>query len=100
MPLQKKDYYGCYLAKASTHSLSGSDIFEIFGLSAKKFPLNAVPIVWGRNAPFNGEWTASLGNEDHLIVCRVHSYPDGNQTSWYHEQVYYFEKLNSFRNKF
>ena len=71
--------------------IKGDEIFAIFEIDSEKFPLNIIPLVKARGCLYNGEWTATIIN-DCLIIRYVHSYPDGNQTSWYREKSYYFKK--------
>jgi hypothetical protein len=73
-------------------ALSGFKLFKIFGVSKFKFPINYYPQVYARDSRFNGEWTAILLNKEYLIIRYVSSYPDGNQSSWYREETYYFER--------
>jgi hypothetical protein len=73
----------------------GKDLYKLFPLRMERFQKEADNSRIGipaRNDPANGQWQAWKIKEDVLMVRLYHSYPDGNQTSWYHEKVYYFEK--------
>jgi hypothetical protein len=72
-----------------TIPLSGFKLFKIFGV---KTHLNYFPEIYARGSRFNGQWTAISINRDYLIIRYVSSYPDGNQTSWYHEETYCFKR--------
>ena len=93
-PSQIKNRNNCYYSKSNKFILTGADIFEIFRLSDKIFPLNYCPLILSRGGKFNSEWTAILVNKNKLIVRLVSSYPDGNQTSWQYEKLYLFVKIN------
>jgi hypothetical protein len=75
-----------------TIALSGLKIFKIFGV---KKHIDYYPEIYARDSRFNGQWTAISLNKEYLIIRYVSSYPDGNQTSWYHEETYYFKRRES-----
>lgn len=80
-----------YLISKEEILMTGDEIFAIFKIDNEEFPLNFLPQVYERGCLYNGEWTATLIN-DNLFIRYVHSYPNGNQTSWYREKIYYFQK--------
>lgn len=82
-----------FVANRNAMLKSGKDILKAFQLSDTNFPLQIIPGVYERGAPYNGYWTAILPANDYLLIRYVHSYPNGNQSSWYHESVYYFRKV-------
>lgn len=87
-----------YLGKYKTVILTSKEIFDVFKISHNPtFPLDSMPVIYERDALFNGEWTAIYLSNDYLIIRWVGSYPHGNQTSWYYEKVYYF-KRHSLQN--
>lgn len=71
-----------------TIALSGFKLYKIFGVKKR---INHYPEIYARGSRFNGQWTAISINRVYLIIRYVSSYPDGNQTSWYHEETYYFK---------
>jgi len=75
-----------------TIALSGFKLFKIFGV---KKHINFYPEIYARGSRFNGQWTAISLHKHYLIIRYVSSYPDGNQTSWYHEETYYFKRHKS-----
>ena len=75
-----------------TIALSGLKLFRIFNVKKR---INYYPEIYARDSRFNGQWTAISINRDYLIIRYVSSYPDGNQTSWYHEETYYFKRHES-----
>lgn len=52
--------------------------------------LHGFPYIFERADPLNGKFIPFMSGKDLLILRYVHSYPHGNMTSWYHEQLYYF----------
>jgi len=75
-----------------TIALSGLKIFKIFGVKKR---INYYPEIYARDSRFNGQWTAISLTKKYLVIRYVSSYPDGNQTSWYHEETYYFKRHES-----
>lgn len=55
--------------------------------------LKDFPQIYERNDPLNGIWTPIICG-DYMILRLVHSYPDGNDTSFYNERLLYFKKEN------
>jgi hypothetical protein len=55
--------------------------------------LYGFPEIYERADPLNGKFIPFMSGKDLLIIRYVHSYPHGNMTSWYHEQLYYFERV-------
>lgn len=53
--------------------------------------LKNFPVIRERNDPLNREWVPII-TDDYMILRIVHSYPDGNETSFYRENVIYFKK--------
>jgi hypothetical protein len=45
-----------------------------------------------RGAPYNGKWVVFSLRDDRICLRYVHSYPNGNQSSWYHRTEYYFQQ--------
>lgn len=75
-----------------TIALSGFRLLKIFGVKKR---INYYPEIYARDSRFNGQWTAISLTKEYLIIRYVSSYPDGNQTSWYHEETYYFKRHES-----
>jgi hypothetical protein len=67
-------------------------LLKIFGVKKR---INYYPEIYARDARFNGQWTAISLNKDHFIIRYVSSYPDGNLTSWYQEEIYYFKPVET-----
>jgi len=60
----------------------------------KDSTLNWFPSVFERSDPMNCKWFA-FSNEQFMILRYVHSYPYGNQTSFYSETVFWFKKTEN-----
>lgn len=72
---------------------STQEVFELFDLKYNDSSIiDFVPFVFERDNYYNRKTTPIILNNSYLIVRYVHSYPNGNQTSWYHENSYYFKK--------
>lgn len=94
LQLMRKGTSSYQVLQQKVAALSGARLFHLFGLSTAKFPINYYPLIEARDSKYNGEWTAISPNQKHLLIRFVSSYPDGNQTSWYRETVYYFTKVD------
>ena len=44
-----------------------------------------------RNDPYNGKWVVYSLHENRINLCYIHSYPNGNQSSWLHKTEYIFQ---------
>ncbi|WP_339836038.1 hypothetical protein [uncultured Flavobacterium sp.] len=47
-----------------------------------------------RGAPLNGKWTVIFLKNNHITLQYIHSYPNGNQSSWFRKTNYYLKKIN------
>jgi len=65
------------------------DCFNPLFAGRNKYPFDIYPVLISRNAPLNCVYIAYL-TENIFIIRYVHSYPNGNMTSFFHEEVYYF----------
>ena len=73
--------------------LTTEKLLQIFNLKYNdSIFLKNVPLVYEREDFFNRKTTPIVINNQYLILRYVHSYPNGNQTSWYSETNYYFKK--------
>mgnify|MGYP000318106275 CR=1 FL=1 len=76
---------------------SGQELIYGLGFLVPKndnYPVvHSFPVVYERNDPLNRRWTF-FENDTHMVLRYVHSYPHGNQTSFYHEIVIYFKRLD------
>jgi hypothetical protein len=87
----------CYISTNKDTVFSSKQIFCEFNIgdsiSIKQYPLKYFPAIYERDDFFNTKWTAILPHSEYLIIRLVHSYPNGNMTSWYKERTYYFKKV-------
>lgn len=94
--LEQVDFYHSYLSTNTDTTFTSQQIFCAFHLgdsmSFKQNPLKYFPRIYERDDTWNAEWTAILPHSEYLIIRMVHSYPNGNHTSWYKEKLYYFRK--------
>lgn len=82
----------CHAAK----SYSGQELSNGLGFLVRKTDyqtIHSFPDVYERDDPLNRRWTF-FENDTHLVLRYVHSYPHGNQTSFYNEIVIYFKRLD------
>jgi len=87
-----KEYSGAALYKgleieSAFLNIRSSDIFHHYD-SLKKFP-----VIYERNDPLNRVW-APIISGNYLMLRYVHSYPNGNVTSFYNETILYFKRKN------
>lgn len=70
------------------------NLLKIFNLKYNdSIFLKKIPLVFEREDFFNRKTTPIIINNKYLVLRYVHSYPNGNQTSWYREMNYYFTKV-------
>lgn len=74
----------------------GQDILNVFQrFKQKVILLNQFPSAISlipRGAPLNGAFVLVLLDDNNVVLQYTHSYPDGNQSSWYVTNSYYFKK--------
>lgn len=83
-----------YLESKEQHTYTYDEIAKAYELDSNLYKHSyAQPyqIVQGRNHPMNVIHVPHLSS-DYLIIRRCHSYPDGNQTSFYRESILIFER--------
>ncbi len=69
------------------------NLLKIFNLNYNdSIFLKNIPLIYEREHLFNRKTTPIVINNQYLVLRYVHSYPNGNQTSWYTETNYYFKK--------
>lgn len=75
----------------------GQDILNIFQrFKQKVIILNHFPLEFSlmpRGAPLNGAFILVLLDDNNIVLQYTHSYPNGNQSSWYVTNSYYFKKI-------
>lgn len=98
MPNKRYTINDVYKGKEN-NSILGLDILNFFKKSRqeeviylKTFPHHFM--IEPRGAALNGKLTIIFLDNDYITLQHIHSYPNGNQSSWFSVTNYYFKKLN------
>ncbi len=59
--------------------------------------LKNFPVIYERSDSLNRVWVPII-SDDYLILRYVHSYPNGNMTSFYNETMLYFKRIAISQN--
>ncbi|WP_395054109.1 hypothetical protein [Flavobacterium sp.] len=90
---QQKTQVNRIFVSNNKDNLTTEDVLKIFDIKYNdSIFLKNVPLVYEREDFFNRKTTPIVINNQYLLLRYVHSYPNGNQTSWYTETNYYFKK--------
>jgi hypothetical protein len=86
-----------YIGKKN-NSVSYEELLYIFKISnQKELVLDQFPSqleVEPRGASMNGKWALIFLKKNYITLQYIHSYPNGNQTSWFRKTNYYLKKIN------
>ena len=83
-----------FSAQSSSKIFTAQEILAKFNGAAKdSVALRTAPILVEQN-PAHKLWTPISFDQHYFIFHRIRSYPHGNQTSWYQEMSYYFERVD------
>lgn len=97
MPNERYDINSLYIGKPN-NSVSGQNLKDFFiRINKKEILLDKFPFevsVEPRGAPLNGKWTVIFLKNNHITLQHIHSYPNGNQSSWFRKTNYYLKKIN------
>jgi hypothetical protein len=97
MPNDRHAINSLYIGKPN-NIVTGKDLKDFFILiDRKEILLNQFPsevLIEPRGAPLNGKWTIIFLKNNHITLQYIHSYPNGNQSSWFRKTNYYFKKIN------
>lgn len=90
-----RQYYDSKLsARISSATFTAQEILAKFNGAVKDSILfRTAPILTEQNLSHK-RWTPVALNRHYFIFHRIESYPYGNQTSWYWEKSYYFERVD------
>jgi hypothetical protein len=98
MPNQRYTINDVYIGKEN-NSILGADLLNVFNrfrqeniIYLKTFPHQFM--IEPRGAALNGKWTIIFLDNDYITLQHIHSYPNGNQSSWFSVTNYYFKKIN------
>lgn len=86
----KQIMHGSRMVYSAENLLEGLEIGIEYFIPRTPY-LSAFPLVLDRNDPKNRQWVV-IASEDYLVLRYVHSYPNGNQTSFYWEKRYCFKR--------
>ncbi len=85
------------LASISTQTFTGAQLIDSTSVGTKRVSKEELTMqigrIYERNHPLNGVWTVTAF-EDVLLFRYVHSYPNGNMTSWYIEEQIFLRKIH------
>ena len=97
MPNDRHYVNSLYLGK-NNKIISSQDLLKAFKISnQKEILLNQFPAeftIEPRGAPLNGKWTIIFIKNNHITLQNIHSYPNGNQSSWFRKINCYLKKIN------
>jgi hypothetical protein len=84
-----------FSSDASGKLVASQEIFRLLGMQGKDSTvLRQFPVVRRRDDFYNRRWIPISCSSRYLVLRHVSSYPDGNITSHYGEQIYDFERVN------
>ena len=84
-----------FSSDAAGKLFTSREIFRLLSLYGKDSTvLRQYPLVMAREDYYNRRWTPVSSSPHYLVLRYVHSYPNGNMTSWYNEARYYFERVD------
>jgi len=89
---QKPDDLTAYFVSDLMNTMQGWEITQMFGTTGKPNEVNPVDIVHFSSKRFGETFLLRNKHHEYLVVVAVHAYPDGNMTSWFREERYYFER--------
>ncbi len=85
-----------YISTLPDETYTTATLLDTFALNRRVIDsaqvLRFFPPIFEREDPLNRAWSLIAMSDENLIIRYVHSYPNGNQTSWYTERVYYFKR--------
>ncbi len=86
-----------YIGKKN-NTVTGKDLKDFFqSIGQKEITFSELPpelSYMHRSAPLNGKFTIIFLKNNHITLQYIHSYPDGNQSSWFKKTNYYLKKIN------
>lgn len=96
-PNKRYNINDLYIGKPKNVVL-GTDIIDLFSKFHQKITvLNIIPspmLYLDRGATLNGKFVIILLENNYMTLQYIHSYPNGNQSSWLSITNYYFKKTN------
>jgi len=97
MPNNPHTINNLYIGKQN-NIVTGKDLKDFFQLiGQKEIVFNQLPSELSymhRGAPLNGKFTIIFLKNNHITLQYIHSYPNGNQSSWFRKTNYYLKRIN------
>ncbi|WP_291137003.1 hypothetical protein [Flavobacterium sp. UBA7663] len=97
MPNNPHKINNLYIGKRN-NVVTGKDIKDFFqSIGQKEIVFNELPSelsYMNRGAPLNGKFTIIFLKNNHITLQYIHSYPNGNQSSWFRKTNYYLKRIN------
>jgi hypothetical protein len=97
VPNQRNIINSLYIGKPN-NGVTDQDLKDFFKrIGRTEILLDQFPFevsVEPRGAPLNGKWTIIFLKNNHITLQYIHSYPNGNQSSWFRKTNYYLKKIN------
>ena len=97
MPNNPHTINNLYIGKQN-NIVTGKDLKDFFqSIGQKEIVFNQLPSELSymhRGAPLNGKFTIIFLKNNHITLQYIHSYPNGNQSSWFRKTNYYLKRIN------
>ena len=97
MPNNPHTINNLYIGKQN-NIVTGKDLKDFFqSIGQKEIVFNELPSelsYMNRGAPLNGKFTIIFLKNNHITLQYIHSYPNGNQSSWFRKTNYYLKRIN------
>ena len=97
MPNNPYKINNLYIGKRN-NIVTGKDLKDFFQtIGQKEILFNQLPSelsYMNRGAPLNGKFTIIFLKNNHITLQYIHSYPNGNQSSWFRKTNYYLKRIN------
>ena len=97
MPNNPYKINNLYIGKRN-NIVTGKDLKDFFQtIGQKEILFNQLPSelsYMNRGAPLNGKFTIIFLKNNLITLQYIHSYPNGNQSSWFRKTNYYLKRIN------
>ena len=97
MPNNPHNINNLYIGKRN-NIVTGKDLKDFFQtIGQKEILFNQLPSelsYMNRGAPLNGKFTIIFLKNNLITLQYIHSYPNGNQSSWFRKTNYYLKRIN------
>ena len=97
MPNNPHKINNLYIGKRN-NVVTGKNLKDFFqSIGQKEIVFNQLPSelsYMNRGAPLNGKFTIIFLKNNHITLQYIHSYPNGNQSSWFRKTNYYLKRIN------